>query len=87
MLSAVVSQLDDGVRTGSGSDRVTSWQTIFSLGCDPVATAPGTDSIFKIAGRAPSIQIARPINQFDRDKEGFGICRIAEKPRFFNKST
>src|ERR1043166_431328 len=41
----IASQFEDEVSTGSGGERVTSRQTICSPGCDPVATAPGTDSI------------------------------------------
>src|ERR1041385_3485248 len=45
---------EEEVSTGSGSDRVISWQTIFSLGCDPVATAPGTDLITLTAIKTPT---------------------------------
>jgi hypothetical protein len=41
-----VSQFGDEVSTGSGSDRVTIPPiSIIAIGFDPVATAPGTDSI------------------------------------------
>jgi hypothetical protein len=39
------------VSTGSGSDRVSSRDLDHGERCDPVATAPGTDFMFRSLGR------------------------------------